>query len=125
MRAATSINAFFSARAAMWTAVPVITVTREANAPMPRSIRSVWPWVTVDRGVIDSQNIGADLGDDGFHALAYGRHAGDDFGPAVLAEFDADVVPRPESALSTKQPKPMPTRSPAARRDVIPALSWS
>ena len=26
--------------------MPVITVTREAKAPMPRSIRSVWPWVT-------------------------------------------------------------------------------
>ena len=27
-------------------ASPHITVTREANAPMPLSIRSVWPWIT-------------------------------------------------------------------------------
>ena len=32
--------------AARWVALPVITVTREAKAPMPSRMRSVWPWMT-------------------------------------------------------------------------------
>ena len=35
-----------SLTAAMRVASPHITVTREAKAPMPLSMRSVWPWVT-------------------------------------------------------------------------------
>ena len=30
----------------MWVALPVITVAREAKAPMPSRMRSVWPWTT-------------------------------------------------------------------------------
>jgi hypothetical protein len=33
--------------AAIRVASPHMTVTREANAPMPLSIRSVWPWITL------------------------------------------------------------------------------
>jgi hypothetical protein len=35
--------------AATWTADPVITVAREACAPIPLAIRSVWPWITCTR----------------------------------------------------------------------------
>ena len=44
--AAISIALARTAEAARRVASPVITVTREANAPMPKSMRSVWPCTT-------------------------------------------------------------------------------
>ena len=63
---------------AVWSAArrvasPHITVTREANAPMPLSMRSVWPWITLILRVIDAERVGADLRDHGFDALADAR----------------------------------------------------
>ena len=45
--AASGEHVFAQLAAAMRVASPHITVTREAKAPMPLSMRSVWPWMTL------------------------------------------------------------------------------
>ena len=69
--------------AAIRVASPVITVTREANAPMPNAMRSVWPCTTRTRAIIDAERVGANLRDHGLDALADRSRAGDDLDRAA------------------------------------------
>ena len=70
--------------AASRVASPHITVTRDAKAPMPLSMRSVWPWMTLILRVVDAERIGTDLRDRRLDALTDRGDAGDDFRPHHL-----------------------------------------
>ena len=65
--------------AATCVADPVMTVAREACAPMPCAIRSVRPWMTLMRLVVDAERFGANLRHRGLEALPQRRAAGDQF----------------------------------------------
>ncbi len=88
-----------SLSAATRVAEAVITVAREACAPMPNSMRSVWPWVTRTRSIVDADHLGGDLRHHGLEALAERGAAGDHLDGAGGVDRDPDAVGRPEPAL--------------------------
>ena len=85
--------------APLWVADAVITVAREACAPMPYSMRSVWPWMTRTLPVVDAERVGADLRHHGLEALAERGAAGDHLDHAGGVDLDAHAVGGPEPAL--------------------------
>ena len=84
-------------------ASPVMTVTREANAPMPNSMRSVWPWMTRTRAIVDAERIGADLRDHGLDALGPPRPRRRPPRPRRRCRRDRAPVERAEPALLHEQ----------------------
>src|SRR5437868_10119697 len=58
-----------------------------------------------DLRVVDAQALGADLRHNRLEALAKRCAAGDELYPAVLIEFDADGILRPQSGLLDKKPE--------------------
>ena len=107
-------------------ASPVITVTREANAPMPWSMRSVRPWTTRTRAVVDAERIGADLRDHRLDALSDRGRAGHDLdGAGGVDRRSARRRTGPSPLFSTNMARPAPTSSPPARRRCSSACSAS
>ena len=83
----------------MRVASPHITVTREANAPMPRVDAVGLAVDDLDIAVVYAKRVGADLRHRRFHALADRGDAGDDLDRTVRFHFDFDRIERPQPAL--------------------------
>ena len=77
----------------------VITVAREACAPMPCSMRSVWPWITRIFFIVGAEHLGRDLRHHRLEALPDRRAAGDDLDRAGGVDLDAHAVGRAEARL--------------------------
>ena len=77
----------------------VITVAREACAPMPCSMRSVWPWMTRIFFIVGAEHLGGDLRHHGLEALPDRSAAGDDLDLARGVDLDAHAVGRAEARL--------------------------
>ena len=90
------------------------------------AMRSVWPWTTRMRSIVDAERIGADLRDHRLDALADRRGAGDHFDRAVGVDRDAHAVERAEPALldEDSRGRRRPFRPPrAARADLVCSAS--
>ena len=106
--AANSMAFVRTSAAASRVASPVITVTRDANAPCPKSMRSVWPWTTRTRAIVDAERVGADLRDDRLDPLPDRGRAGHHLDEAGGVDRDPHAVERPEPALLDENRKPRP-----------------
>ena len=85
--------------AATRVAEAVITVAREACAPMPCSMRSVWPWMTRIFCHVGAEHLGGDLRHHGLEALPDRGAAGDDLDLARGVDLDAHAVGRTQARL--------------------------
>ncbi len=92
--------------AASRVASPVITVTRDAKAPWPKAIRSVRPWTTRTRRVVDAERVGADLRHHGLDPLPDRSGAGDHLDQAGAVDRQPHAVERSEPALLDEDRQP-------------------